>query len=129
MVKQFYTSVRAAFKGVSLPLIHIYHPASPSIHRHHTAPHYFIAESVTHFTSASPAAFNISAATPDGPAALPLYALPIASLISYTDINLSSTGASSLFITSMLPILSLFQSNSSAVAHNILSTFALSLLP
>src|SRR5881296_3239157 len=36
--------------------------------------------SVTHFTSASPAAFNISVATPDGPAALPLFALPIASL-------------------------------------------------
>src|SRR5206468_8855293 len=69
--------------------------------------------SVTHFTPASPAAFNISAATPDGPAVLPLFALPIASLTSYTDINLSSTDASSLFITSKLPALSLFQSNSS----------------
>src|SRR5207245_1993295 len=28
MVKQFYTSVRAAFKSVPLPFIHIYHPAS-----------------------------------------------------------------------------------------------------
>src|SRR2546425_10461645 len=36
--------------------------------------------SVTHFTAASPAAFNISAATPDGPAALPLFALDIAEL-------------------------------------------------
>src|SRR5437867_9409190 len=62
---------------------------------------------------ASPAAFNISAATPDGPAALPLFALAIASFTSDTDINLSSTDASSPFITSMLPILSLLQSNSS----------------
>src|SRR3989441_9996154 len=46
-------------------------------------------------------------------AALPLFALAIASLTSDTDINLSSTDASSLFNTSMLPILSLFQSNSS----------------
>src|SRR3954470_4131606 len=113
MVKQFYTSVRAAFKGVPLPLIHIYHPASPPIRRHHTAPHYFIADISHPFHSDSPAAFNISAATPDGPAALPLFALPIASLTSYTDINLSSTDVSSLFITSKLPILSLFQSNSS----------------
>src|SRR3989442_4524598 len=67
--------------------------------------------SVTHFTPASLAAFNISAATPDGSAALPLFALAIANLTSDTDINLSSTDASSLFLTSMLPILSLFQSN------------------
>src|SRR5881296_4783524 len=59
--------------------------------------------SVTHFTAASPAAFNISAATPDGPAALPLFALAIASFTSDTDINLSSTDVSSPFITSMFP--------------------------
>src|SRR6266516_1861455 len=46
--------------------------------------------SVTHFTPASPAAFNISTATPDGPAALPLFALDIANLTS-TDITPSST--------------------------------------
>src|SRR3989442_9101952 len=116
MVKQFYTSVRAAFKSVPLPLIHIYHPSSPPIRRHHTAPHYFIANICHPFHPRllrESAAFNISAATPDGPAALPLFALPIASLTSYTDINLSSTDASSLFITSKLPVLSLFQSNSS----------------
>src|SRR4051812_10289329 len=113
MFKQLYTSVGAAFQSVPFPFTHIHHPASPPIHRHYTAPHTSLQISVTHFTSASPAAFNISAATPDGPAALPLFALPIASLTSYTDINLSSTDASSLFITSKLPILSLFQSNSS----------------
>src|SRR3989442_8563345 len=69
--------------------------------------------SVTHFTSASPAAFNISAATPDGPAALTLFALNIAELTSDTDISISSTDASTLFISPMPPILSLFQSNSS----------------
>src|SRR3989442_3507386 len=49
-----------------------------------------------------PAAFNISAATPDGPAALPLFALSIASPTSDTDIHLSSTDVSSPFTTSML---------------------------
>src|SRR2546425_1100119 len=44
MVKQFYTSVRAAFKSVPVPFIHIYHPASFSIYRYYTAPHYFIAD-------------------------------------------------------------------------------------
>src|SRR6059036_591786 len=113
MVKQFYASVRAAFKSVPLPLIHIYHPASFPIYRYYTAPHYFIADICHPFHPRLAAAFNLSAATPDGPAALALFALAIASLTSDTDINLSSTDASSLFITSMLPILSLFQSNSS----------------
>src|SRR5881296_906237 len=113
MFKQLYTSVGAAFQSVPFPFIHIYHPVSPPIHRHYTAPHYFIQISVTHFTPASPAAFNISAATPDGPAALPLFALDIAELTSATDISLSTTDASTLFISPMLPILSLFQSNSS----------------
>src|SRR6266516_4037939 len=62
--------------------------------------------SVTHFT---PAAFNISTASPDGPAALPLFALDIANLTSATDITLSSTGVTTLFISPLLPILSLFQ--------------------
>src|SRR5213083_242121 len=113
MFKQLYTSVGAAFQSVPFPFIHIHHPASPPIHRHYTAPHYFIADICHPLHPASPAAFNISTATPDGPAALPLFALAIASLTSDTDISLSSTDASSLFITSMLPILSLFQSNSS----------------
>src|SRR5438876_9328058 len=113
MVKQFYTSVRAAFKSVPCPLytftIQLLFQSAGTTPLLTTS----LQISVTHFTSASPAAFNISAATPDGPAALPLFALPIASLTSYTDINLSSTDASSLFITSKLPVLSLFQSNSS----------------
>src|SRR5437867_1519595 len=37
--------------------------------------------SVTHFTPGSPAAVSISAATPDGPVALPLFVLNIISLI------------------------------------------------
>src|SRR3989441_6723251 len=48
-----------------------------------------------------PAAFNISAATPDGPAALPLFVLAIASLTSDTDISLSSTDASTLSVPPM----------------------------
>src|SRR6266516_1979376 len=56
--------------------------------------------SVTHLTPASPAAFNISTATPDGPAALPLFAVAIANLTSSTDITLSSTGVTTLFISS-----------------------------
>src|SRR3989441_5723025 len=48
---------------------------------------------------------------PQRPAALPLFALDIAELTSDTDISLSSTDASTLFISPMLPILSLFQSN------------------
>src|SRR6267154_2092050 len=66
--------------------------------------------SVTHLTSDSPAAFNMSAATPDGPAALPLFALEIANFTSAADITLSSTDASTSFISL---ILSLFHSNSS----------------
>src|SRR3989442_3768839 len=111
MFKQLYTSVGAAFQSVPFPFIHIHHPASPPIHRHYTAPHYFIAD-ICH--PLHPAAFIISAATPDGPAALPLFALDIAELTSDTDISLSSTDACTLFISSMLPILSLFQSNSSS---------------
>src|SRR5437867_5046093 len=120
MFKQLYTSVGAAFQSVPFPFIHIYHPASPPIYRHYTGTTPLLTTSlqisVTHFTSASPAAFNISAATPDGPAALPLFALAIASLTSDNDISLSSTDASSLFITSVLPILSLLQSNSSLIS-------------
>src|SRR3954469_4226316 len=113
MVKQFYTSVGAAFRAFPFPLytftIQLLFQSTGTTPLLTTS----LQISVTHFTSASPAAFNISAATPDGPAALPLFALVIASLTSDTDINLSSTDASSLFITSKLPILSLFQSNSS----------------
>src|SRR5437867_10719816 len=122
MFKQLYTSVGAAFQSVPFPFIHIHHPASPPIHRHYTAPHYFIADICHPLHPRLPAAFNISAATPDGPAALPLFALDIAELTSDTDISLSSTDAyfrhqyfsfSTLFISPMPPILSLFQSNSS----------------
>src|SRR6267154_987925 len=55
-----------------------------------------------------PAAFNMSAATPDSPAALPLFALEIANLTSAADITLSSTDVSTSFISL---ILSLFHSN------------------
>src|SRR6059036_3766630 len=110
MVKQFYTSVRAAFKGVPFPLytftIQLLLQSTGTTPLLTTS----LQISVTHFT---PAAFNISAATPDGPAALLLFALDIAELTSATDISLSSTDASTLFISPMLPILSLFQSNSS----------------
>src|SRR6059036_912906 len=110
MVKQFYTSVRAAFKGVPFPLytftIQLLLQSTGTTPLLTTS----LQISVTHFT---PAAFNISAATPDGPAALPLFALHIAELTSDTDISLSSTDASTLFISPMPPILSLFQSNSS----------------
>src|SRR4051812_20724554 len=113
MFKQLYTSVGAAFQSVPFPLytftIQLLLQSAGTQPLLTTS----LQISVNHFTPTSPAAFNISAATPDGPAALPLFALPIASLTSYTDINLSSTDASSLFITSKLPILSLFQSNSS----------------
>src|SRR2546425_6561294 len=44
MFKQLYTSVGAAFQSVPFPFIHIHHAASPPIHRHYTAPHYFIAD-------------------------------------------------------------------------------------
>src|SRR3989442_13860071 len=110
MFKQLYTSVGAAFKSVPFPFILIHHPASPPIHRHYTAPHYFIAD-ICHPLHLR--RLNISAATPDGPAALPLFAVDIAELTSDTDISLSSTDASILFISPMPPILSLFQSNSS----------------
>src|SRR5437867_6941684 len=82
MFKQLYTSVGAAFQSVPFPFIHIHHPAS--LQSTGTTPLLTtsLQMSVTHFTPASPAAFNISAATPDGPAALPLFALDIAELTS-----------------------------------------------
>src|SRR2546425_6723390 len=101
MFKQLYTSVGAAFQSVPFPFIHIHHPASPPIHRHYTAPHYFIADICHPLHPRLPAAFNISAATPDGPAALPLFVLAIASLTSDTDISLSSTDASTLSVPPM----------------------------
>src|SRR5437867_13435261 len=100
MIKQFYTSVRAAFKGVPLPLIHIYHPASPPIRRHHTAPHYFMGDICHPVHSASPAAFNMSAATPDGRADLPFFAFAISCLTSYIDCKLATIDATSRLSTS-----------------------------
>src|SRR5206468_8010220 len=91
-------------------LIHIYHPTSFPIYRYYTTTHNFITDICYPFHPDSPAAFNISAATPDGPVALPLFALNIANLTSLADITLPSTAASTLFNSS---ILSLFQSNSS----------------
>src|SRR3989442_13699639 len=102
MVKQFYTSVRAAFKSVPLPFIHIYHPASFPIYRYYPAPPYFIAYICPPFPLRPPRCLQHIPRYTDGPAALPVFALAIASLTSDTDINLSSTDASSLFITSML---------------------------
>src|SRR3989442_8678710 len=87
MVKQFYTSVRAAFKSVPFPLyiftIQLLLQSTGTTPLLTTS----LQISVTHFTPASSAAFNISAATPDGPAALPLFALDIAELTSDTDIS------------------------------------------
>src|SRR5438876_10377749 len=130
MVKQFYTSVRAAFKSVPLPFIHIYHPTSlPSTG---TTPLLTtsLQISITHFTPASPAAFNISAAIPDGPVALPLFALAIASLTSALILIFHPP----MFLPHSLHQCSQYylcsnQIPHSAVAHNILSIFALSLLP
>src|SRR2546425_12432191 len=113
MFKQLYTSVGAAFQSFPFPLytftIQLLLQSTGTTPLLTTS----LQISVTHFTPASPAAFNISAATPDGPAALPLFALAIASLTSDTDISLSSTDASTLSVPPILPILSLFQSNSS----------------
>src|SRR3989442_5497225 len=55
LFKQLYTSVGAAFQSIPFPFIHIHHPASPPIHRHHTAPHYFIADICHPLHPASPA--------------------------------------------------------------------------
>src|SRR2546425_397668 len=113
MFKQLYTSVGAAFQSVPFPFIHFPPPPSPQTPRHSPPPPSFIANSCPPLPPPPPAAFNIPAATPDGPAALPLFTLDIAELTSDTDISLSSTDASTLFISPMPPILSLFQSNSS----------------
>src|SRR2546425_12260993 len=137
MVKQFYTSVRAAFKSVPLPFIHIYHPAS-------FFSSFFLFQStgttpllttslqisVTHFTPASPPP---STYPPPQPMAPPLcHSLPWLLLALLQTLIL-------IFHPPMLLPYSLHQcyqyylcSNQiphSAVAHNILSIFALSLLP
>src|SRR3989442_329965 len=86
--------------------------------------------SVTHFTSASPTAFNISAAAPDGPSlchSLPwlLLALPQALILVFHPpmfLPHSLHQCSQYYLCSN-------QIPHSAVAHNILSIFALSLLP
>src|SRR2546425_121101 len=150
MIKQFYTSVRAAFKGVPLPLIHIHHPASPPICRHHTAPHYFIAD-ICHpphprLPRRSPPLLANSLPPPPPPPPPPfltfpplhLMAPPLCHSLPCLLLALPHT-LILIFHPPMLLPYSLHRSYQyylcsnqilhSAVAHNILSTFALSLLP
>src|SRR3989442_15901143 len=91
-----------------LTFIHLSHPTSFPIYRYYTTTHNFITDICYPFPPRLPCPFNISAATPDGPVALPLFALNIANLTSSADITLPSTAASTLFNSS---ILSLFQLN------------------
>src|SRR5213083_1173031 len=131
MIKQFYTSVRAAFKGVPLPLIHIHHPASPPIRRHHTAPRYFIAAICHPFhTNLPPPLLTYPP--------LHLMAPPLCHSLPCLLLALPHT-LILIFHPPMLLPYSLHRSYQyylcsnqilhSTVAHNILSTFALSLLP
>ena len=98
----------------NLPVLHHY----SQLHYRYLSPH---------FTPDSPAAFNISDATPDGPVALPLFALNIANLTSSADVTLLSSDASTLFISKYYPY-------SNQISHlvtdrNIPSIFALSYFP
>src|SRR3989442_794558 len=131
MVKQFYTSVRAAFKGVSLPLIHIHHPASPPIRPPPPRPSFLL---------------PISLPPPPPPPPPPLLAYPplhlMAPLLCHFLPCLLLALPHTLILIFHPPMLLPYSlhrryqyylcSNQilhSAVAHNILSTFALSLLP
>src|SRR2546425_463999 len=131
MVKQFYTSVRAAFKSVPLPFTHIYHPASFPIYRYYTAPHYFIADICHPCHPRLP---------PPLLTYLPLHLMapPLCHSLPCLLLALPHTLILIIHPAMLLPY-SLHRSYQyylcsnqiphSAVAHNILSIFALSLLP
>src|SRR5437867_9409189 len=131
MVKQFYTSVRAAFKSVPLPFIHIHHPASFPIYRYYTAPHYFIADICHPFHPPPP---------PPLLTYPPLHLMgpPLCHSLPWLLLALPQTLILIFHPPMLLPYslhqcyqyyLCSSQISHSAVAHNILSTFALSLLP
>src|SRR6059036_3030462 len=130
MFKQLYTSVGAAFQSVPFPFIHIYHPTSP-IHRHYTR------YSLLHCRYLSPT----SPPPPPPPLTYPplhLMAPPLCHSLPWLLLALLQT-LIFLFHPPMLlpcPFHQCYQyylcSNQIphlVVAHNILSIFALSLLP
>src|SRR6267154_1968835 len=110
MFKQLYSSISTTFKSIPLSFIYIYHPTSFPINRYFTTTHDFITNICHPFHPRFPRRFQHICRYTYGPAALPLFALDIATLTSAADITLSPIDVSSLFIS---PILSLFHSNSS----------------